>query len=302
MNLFCSRFWDKFWAKSLRHLWRCLRAPISTIEMLISQLKVQRGCMSAPKFGQCINRGMAVPLWFLEEERRVLHRRRRTLEKLPDFEIQKNFGVPWWGAQTIIELFLPLEGVWTTSIPVETKALTFLSYLRSGSFQWSLGTLSGISQSSASRTINSCCDHLISLARDSINFPSILEKRIENKLKFFELSGYKLQGIIGVVDGTHIAIKAPREDEFAYVNRKQQHSINCQVVANHDCLFLDVVAKWPGSSHDSYIWKRSSVRTRLQNADFGDGYFLCDKIFILTMSTDRGFALTHWLILLKIKI
>ncbi len=34
---------------------------------------------------------------------------------------------------------------------------------------------------------------------------------------------------VGCVDGTQVKIKAPSEEEWVYVNRKGQHSINVQV-------------------------------------------------------------------------
>jgi hypothetical protein len=217
---------------------------------------------------------MAVPLWYLQEERRRVPKQRKVLELLSDFEVRKNFGFPWWGAKSICDFFEPLEGQRTTSIPVETKVLTFLSYLRSGNFQWSVGTSSGVSQASASRIIESCCNHTLTFAEQSINFSTFIGDRIANKLAFFNSSQRKLPGILGVVDGTHVTIQAPSIDEFAYVNRKLEHSINCQVVANHNYYILDAVAKWPGSSHDSFFWNQSSVRERLRNGEFGEGYFL----------------------------
>lgn len=47
---------------------------------------------------------------------------------------------------------------------------------------------------------------------------------------------------IGAVDGTQIAITPPNENdelyqEHLYINRKQYHSINCQIVSNTNILF-----------------------------------------------------------------
>lgn len=231
---------------------------------------------------------MAVPLWFLEDERRQVTRKRKVLEQLSDYEIRKNFGLPWWGASALCTFFEPLEGQRISSIPLETKALTFLSYLRSGNFQYSLGTLSGVSQSSVSRIIDTFSNYTSSFAKDYITFPTLLEERVANKLAFYQLSGRKLGGILGVVDGTHVLIKAPSIDEFAYVNRKLQHSINCQIVANYNYYITDAVVKWPGSTHDSFIWNHSGVRSRLKNGEFGEGYFLGKIILKTTTCTGNN--------------
>lgn len=52
--------------------------------------------------------------------------------------------------------------------------------------------------------------------------------------RFF--SKYGLQGVIGAIDCTHIAITPPKKDdptypEHIYVNRKGYHSINTQLVS-----------------------------------------------------------------------
>lgn len=40
-----------------------------------------------------------------------------------------------------------------------------------------------------------------------------------------------MSGIIGLIDGTHIALTAlPKRTENAFVNRKGYHSINTQIV------------------------------------------------------------------------
>jgi len=51
----------------------------------------------------------------------------------------------------------------------------------------------------------------------------------------------------------HIPIKAPSVNEEAYVNRKGVQTINIQAVCDAGMKLLNVVAKWPGSSNDSFI-------------------------------------------------
>jgi hypothetical protein len=161
---------------------------------------------------------MAIPLWCLEEERRGIATTRKVSDQLSDYEIRKNFGLPWWG-----RALRALRRSLKFFHPVETKVLTFLSYLRSGSFQCSLGTLLGVSQTSLSRIIDAGSKYTVSQAKTFVTFPNSVEERTNSKLRFYELSGRKLGAILGVIDGTHVGIKAPKADEFAYVNRKQHH-------------------------------------------------------------------------------
>jgi len=55
-------------------------------------------------------------------------------------------------------------------------------------------------------------------------------------LRFYEKFG--IPGVIGIIDGTHIAIVSPKSDdpiypEHIYINRKGYHSINTQLVFGH---------------------------------------------------------------------
>ena len=69
-----------------------------------------------------------------------------------------------------------------------------------------------------------------------------------------------MPGVVGVIDGTHIKIIAPSNDKDAFVNRKKVHSINTQIVFDANFNILDVVAKWPGATHDSRILMESGFR------------------------------------------
>ena len=69
---------------------------------------------------------------------------------------------------------------------------------------------------------------------------------------------------IGAIDGTHIEIKLPPANEDTYVGRKGFHSINVQVVYDHNLIFTDVVVKWLGSTHDTAIYNLSAVNKRIE--------------------------------------
>ena len=71
----------------------------------------------------------------------------------------------------------------------------------------------------------------------------------------------------GVIDCTHIAIKAPSLNKF---NRKGFHSVNVQVIGDSHLALLNVVAKWPDGTHDSF----SSVSLNLQEGAVEDGWLM----------------------------
>ena len=56
-------------------------------------------------------------------------------------------------------------------------------------------------------------------------------------------------GVVGLVDGTHIRIQRPSENEADYINRHFCHSINVQAICQPDGMFSDVFARFPGSVH-----------------------------------------------------
>ncbi len=47
------------------------------------------------------------------------------------------------------------------------------------------------------------------------------------KVAFWEMAGFP--NVFACIDGTHIRLQAPSDNEAAYVNRKNYHSINVQV-------------------------------------------------------------------------
>ena len=98
--------------------------------------------------------------------------------------------------------------------------------------------------------------------------------QLQNQAKFFELYGFAK--VLGCIDGTHVPILAPPSDEDLFVNF---HSINIQAMYDSDLKFIDVVAKWPGCTHDAFIWRQSGINQRIVSEDIPtvNGWFLGDS-------------------------
>ncbi|MBN3303577.1 HARB1 nuclease, partial [Amia calva] len=160
------------------------------------------------------------------------------------------------------------------AIPVPLQVLTTLGFLATGSFQRELADRSGIGQSSLSCAMPAVWDGIIRMSTRYIRFP-------------YDAVDQPNINVIGPIDCTHIAIKVPSEEEFAYVNLYVNfHSINVQIICDAQMRLTNIVARWPGSNHDSHILKNSMVGMRIQAGRVRDGWLL----------GDRGYPLKTWLL------
>lgn len=100
-------------------------------------------------------------------------------------------------------------------------------------------------------------------------------------------------GIILVIDGCHIRIHPPIENQKAYLNYKRFHSIVLIICVLPDKSFSYVFSGFPGSSHDSYIFQRSPLFQKM-HADVENGSFDDSRYHILG---DSGFPLKSWLLI-----
>lgn len=65
-------------------------------------------------------------------------------------------------------------------------------------------------------------------------------------------------------------------------NRKGFFSLNTQVICSSKNYILDIVARWPGSSHDSHIFRNSFIKRRFEAGEFGDSVLLGDSAYPLS--------------------
>lgn len=75
---------------------------------------------------------------------------------------------------------------------------------------------------------------------------------------------------IGAIDCTLIRINSPGgPTSEGFRNRHGYFSLNVQTIVDAKLRIMNVVARWPGSTHDSVVFANWEVRNRFDRGDFG---------------------------------
>ena len=117
------------------------------------------------------------------------------------------------------------------ALSTTVQVLVALRFFASGSFLQVIGDTIGLSKSTVSRIIANVSYALAQNQMHFIKWPSTEAEIAQIKRGFYDKGGFP--GVIGCVDGTHVKIQGPTENEHDYVNRKGFHSINVQAICNH---------------------------------------------------------------------
>nr|XP_034322684.1 putative nuclease HARBI1 [Crassostrea gigas] len=207
------------------------------------------------------------------------------LDAYNDLEIIQRYRLDRQSIISIIDLIkdrLERPTQRSVSLPVSLQVFATLRFLGSGTQQRLIGDTLGISKSSVCRSIEDVTNAL-SASLQNIKFPTSDIDLTRTKVGFHSIAGFP--NVLGAIDGTHIAITAPSTDEHLYICRKGYHSINVQAIVDADMKFLSIVSKWPGSTHDAFVWANSSIARRFESGQV-DGWLLGDS----------GYPLRPWLL------
>ncbi|XP_059384602.1 putative nuclease HARBI1 [Carassius carassius] len=151
------------------------------------------------------------------------------------------------------------------ALTVQQTVCIALRFFASGTFLYTVGDAENISKASVCRSVRIVYRSLKKLLNVFITFPG--HRAIHSiKQAFYGIAAFP--NVIGALDCTHVRIKRPSgPHEADFVNRKSLHSINVQMICDADCIITNVEAKWPGSVHDSRIFRASSLSHQLAQGD-----------------------------------
>ncbi|CAK1578459.1 unnamed protein product [Parnassius mnemosyne] len=209
-------------------------------------------------------------------------------EKYDDKEFRARFRVSK-------ETVLYLDSVFGSTIKPLTKRnrslqpvdqiLITLRYYATGSYQRVIGDIFHIEQPSVHRIVHRVTVKIANMRSLFINMPTA-EERLEVANDFYAIAGFPR--VMGAIDCTHIKINSPGGAQSeSFRNRKGYFSLNVQMVCDAKLRIRNIIARWPGSVHDSTIFNDSPLCAQLERGDFtpmvllGDSGYPC-RPYLLT--------------------
>ncbi|KAJ8665956.1 hypothetical protein QAD02_007618 [Eretmocerus hayati] len=184
-----------------------------------------------------------------------------------------------WMAIELFHLVEPLLPNHYAGVPPDMQFLSVLSFLAHGSYQKSNANdhKHPISQPTLSKYIHIVISAINSLRHRYIRFPRTEEEIEKIQDEFAERLG--IDGVLGALDCTTIKIFTPAEFEEAFVDRKNNHSLNSQMICNMNYKIM-ALKICRGSTHDQHIWNRCKIRDRMYRFRLQNGrafYFIADE-------------------------
>ena len=237
---------------------------------------------------------MALQL-YLRDYRRGLRRERifrdrtQPLDIYNDLEIYQRYRFTRLGCMHVIDrLQVHLEHPTNRSRALSPSSQVFIAlrFYASGSKSAlaECASLHGCSKSSASRALRRVTTALVNIRNHEVRFPTTPAAVTTAQREFFNVAGFPQ--VVGAVDGTLVGIHGCNygPDEHVFVSRKGRHAINVQLICSAQYKIINVVARWPGSTHDSRILRESQIGRQLANHEL-QGVLLGDS----------GYPLQPWL-------
>jgi hypothetical protein len=154
--------------------------------------------------------------------------------------------------------------------------LITLRFYATGAFQQLIGDYIHINQSNVSRIIKRVTLQLGGLSSQYIKMPTTNEEMSKIMFGFYAICQFPR--VLGAVDCSHVKIQSPGgANAELFRNRKGYFSINVEAICNAELKLLHIIARWPGSVHDSTIFNNSPLPVEFRIGQYGNCFLLGDS-------------------------
>lgn len=203
---------------------------------------------------------------------------RSTVDDYDDVDFRKYFRLSknaFWHVHGIVRDVLEGDLRRSRELTAENKLLAALRMVACGNFQQTAGDYTGVSQQTVSRILPLVCGAILRHLPTYIRMPQTENERLAKASTFAEIAGFPR--CIGAIDCTHVKIASPGgEISENFRNRHGYSSMNVQTVSDADLRIMNVIARWPGSAHDSTIFNNCELRQQLERGEYGDYVLVAD--------------------------
>ncbi|XP_030752360.1 putative nuclease HARBI1 [Sitophilus oryzae] len=141
------------------------------------------------------------------------------------------------------------------AIHPETKIFLTLRFYATGCMLLTTGDFTGVSKTSACIIVTQVTEAIASLRPRFVKLPEGEMECQRIKEEFYSIA--RFPKVIGTIDCTHVRIISPGGDQAERI--------------------MDIVARWPGSSHDQTIYNNSRLKGTLESGRFGTSVLLGDS-------------------------
>lgn len=155
------------------------------------------------------------------------------------------------------------------------QLLIGLRFFATGSFQVVIADIANVSKATVCRITEKVSTAVALLRRQYIYMPTS-QQRPTVASTFHDIAGFPR--VIGAVDCTHVKINSPGGARAElYRNRKGFFSVNVQAICDANLRIRSLIARWPGSVHDTTIWNDSPLAAQFERGSFGHYLILGDS-------------------------
>ncbi|KAK4885926.1 hypothetical protein RN001_002197 [Aquatica leii] len=154
---------------------------------------------------------------------------------------------------TLIENQLEYPGNMNNSVSPMNQLLTALRFYASAGHLTAIADYMRMHTLTASRIVKKVTEAIAELYGRYINMPHTENDIRSVQNKFYRIARFPRTSIPGCDDGE------------IFRNRKSYFSINIQAVCGANLKIVDVVARWPGSTHDATVFMNSDSGYPIKN-------------------------------------